>query len=283
VRARRPETGFGFLQGFAMKVYGPIFEHGAAFMNMGDGNYYGHNALVRVAAFADDACLPELPGRAPRGGLILSHDFIEAAFLRRAGWRVWMAPELDGSYEECPPNLIAFAKRDRRWCQGNLQHLRILFARGLHPMSRFHLGWGALAYCVAILWLIFLALGAGVIAEREFGSHDYFDANRRLFPIWPVFDLEQATLLLIATIALLLLPRALAVVHHVFARRRWHSPIRTGQTLGLFALEVAHSTLTAPVLMICHLRFIFAFAVGRAVSWSPKESEDGSLSAGASL
>lgn len=283
VRARRVETGFGFLLGFAMKVYGPLFEHGAAFINLGDGNYYGHNAIVRVDAFADQAGLPELSGRAPRGGLILSHDFVEAAFLRRAGWRVWMAPELDGSFEECPPNLIAFAKRDRRWCQGNMQHLRIVSAAGLRPMSRFHLGWGALAYCGAVLWLVFLLLGAGVIAEREFGSHEYFDANRRLFPIWPVFDLHQATLLLVATVALLLLPRVLAFLHYVMRSGAWQSPVRTGAALAVFVVEVVHSTLTAPVLMICYLRFVFAFVAGRAVSWSPKESEDGSLAPAACL
>ncbi len=283
VRARPAETGFGALQGYAMSVYGPVFEHGMSFLNLGDGNYYGHNAIIRMEAFAGDACLPELSGHAPRGGLVLSHDFVEAAFLRRAGWRVWMAPELDDSYEECPPNLIAFATRDRRWCQGNLQHLRILGARGLHPMSRFHLGWGALAYLGAALWLLFLLLGAGVIAERELVVHNYFDANRRLFPIWPVFDLEQATLLLIATLALLLLPRALAVLHHLAVTRAWMSPLRTGAVLGAFAVEVIHSTLTAPVLMVCHVRFVVAFALGRSVSWSPRQGEDGALPIGTCL
>lgn len=283
VRARRTETAFGVLQGFAMSVYGPVFEQGAAFINLGDGNYFGHNAIIRVDAFAESAGLPELPGRAPRGGLILSHDFVEAAFMRRAGWRIWMAPELTGSFEECPPNLIAFAKRDRRWCQGNLQHLRILPARGLHPMSRFHLGWGVLAYAGALLWLVFLLLGGAVIAERELGVHNYFGADRQLFPIWPVFDLEQATLLLIATGTLLLLPRTLALLHHLAVSGAWSSPAKAVSAVGLFLAEVCHSTMTAPILMICHLRFLFAFAIGRAVTWSPKESEDGSLSPAACL
>ena len=103
-----------------------------------DGNYWGHNAIIRTKAFAAHCGLPVLRGRPPFGGHILSHDFVEAALIRRAGYAVYMLPSLGGSYEECPPSLIDLSTRDRRWCQGNLQHLRVLPAKGLHPMSRQH-------------------------------------------------------------------------------------------------------------------------------------------------
>src|SRR3546814_8279021 len=85
-------------------------------------------------------------------------DFVEAALLRRAGWEVWLADDLGGSFEEPPPTLIDHAKRDRRWCQGNLQHIGVLAARGLRPLSRLHLGLGVMSYLSSLLWLLLLVL-----------------------------------------------------------------------------------------------------------------------------
>ena len=120
---------------------------------MGEANYYGHNAILRVSAFAPCCRLPVLSGRPPLGGEILSHDFVEAAYLRRGGWYCWILPELRGSYEEVPTNLLDYAVRDRRWVQGNLQHARLIGEPGLHWMSRLHLGMGIFAYLASPLWL----------------------------------------------------------------------------------------------------------------------------------
>jgi len=87
--------------------------------------------------------MSKLPGAAPLGGEVLSHDFVEAALMRRAGYKVLLAQELDGSYEECPPTLIAYAQRDQRWCQGNMQHIRLVFSTGMRAVSRLHFGMGA--------------------------------------------------------------------------------------------------------------------------------------------
>ncbi len=95
------------------------------------GPFWGHNAMVRVRAFAESCGLPELRGKPPFGGHVMSHDYVEAALLARAGWRVRLDDDLQGSYEEGPQNIIDHAKRDRRWCQGNLQHARLLAAPGL--------------------------------------------------------------------------------------------------------------------------------------------------------
>ncbi len=149
-------TFFARLQQFAGRVYGPLIAHGVAWWHGADSNYWGHNALIRTQAFAEQAGLPELPGRKPFGGHILSHDFVEAALIRRAGWGIHMVPALAGSYEESPPTLTDLAIRDRRWCQGNLQHIAVLPASGLHWVSRLHLLTGIGSYVMAPLWLLFL-------------------------------------------------------------------------------------------------------------------------------
>jgi membrane glycosyltransferase len=153
------DTLFARLQQFAVAFYGPVVSAGFAAWYQASGNYWGHNAILRTRAFAGAAGLPSLPGGPPLGGHVLSHDFVEAAFLRRAGWAVRMLPELHGSYEGCPPTLIDVAVRDRRWAQGNMQHVRILGARGMPWVSRMHLAMGAYAYVASALWALSLLVG----------------------------------------------------------------------------------------------------------------------------
>ena len=158
---------FARIQQFASSVYGPLHTAGLAFLQGPDGNYWGHNAIIRVHAFMQYCGLPRLPGRPPFGGEIMSHDFIEAALLRRAGWDVWMAPDIGGSFEEPPPTLLDYLIRDRRWCQGNLQHLRIVFAQGLTLPSRLHLAMGIMSYVSSPLWLLLLIVsGAEMMGPR---------------------------------------------------------------------------------------------------------------------
>jgi membrane glycosyltransferase len=162
------KTLFARLQQFSGRLYGPLIAAGIAWWHGTEGNYWGHNALIRLRAFAEDAGLPVLKGRKPFGGHILSHDFVEAALMRRGGWAIRMAPALGGSFEECPPSLLDFAARDRRWCQGNLQHLAVLPARGLHWVSRLHLLTGIGSYLTAPLWLLFLVFGVLISLQAQF-------------------------------------------------------------------------------------------------------------------
>src|SRR5258706_561694 len=173
---------------------------GIAWWHGSEGNYWGHNAIIRVSAFAKDAGLPELRGRKPFGGHILSHDFVEAALMRRAGWAIHMAPTLGGSFEECPPSLLDFAARDRRWCQGNLQHLAVLPARGLHWVSRLHLLTGIGTYLTAPLWLLFLVFGIMISLQAHFVSPEYFPKGFSLLPKWPAEDPSLAAWGVVCTI-----------------------------------------------------------------------------------
>ena len=170
-------TLFARLQQFAARLYGPLIATGLAYWHVGDSSYWGHNAIIRTRAFMDHAGLPDLPGQPPFGGLILSHDFVEAALMRRAGWKVYLLPEIGGSYEESPPSLIDFAERDRRWCQGNLQHSRLLLTRGFYWLSRFHLATGIMSYLASPIWLVFIGLGILLALQARFLRPEYFPAE----------------------------------------------------------------------------------------------------------
>ena len=214
-------TLFARLQQFAGRVYGPLIAHGLAWWHGAEGNYWGHNALIRTRAFAEQAGLPELRGRKPFGGHIMSHDFVEAALIRRGGWAVHMLPGLGGSYEECPPSLIDLAVRDRRWCQGNLQHAAVLPARGLRWISRLHLLTGIGSYLTAPLWLLFLLTGILIALQARFVPPDYFPQGKSLFPLWPVIDPVRAMWMFVGTMGLLLAPKLLgAIVVMVHGRER---------------------------------------------------------------
>jgi len=150
-RAAGRDSLYARTQQFATRVYGPLFTAGLHFWQLGESYYWGHNAIIRIAPFMRHCALGRLPGRGPLSGEILSHDFVEAALMRRAGWKVWMAYDLDGSYEEMPPNVIDELKRDRRWCQGNLINSRLFLLEGMNPAHRAVFMTGVMAYVSAPL------------------------------------------------------------------------------------------------------------------------------------
>ena len=152
---------------FANQCYGPIYARGLAAWHGLSSNFWGHNAIIRCRAFAECCLLPVLRGRPPFGGAILSHDFIEAALLRRAGWGVRFDVDINQSWEEAPPSLLDVIVRDRRWCQGNLQHSRLLFARGLTLATRLHLLTGIMAYVSAALWLLLVVVGLTIAVQAN--------------------------------------------------------------------------------------------------------------------
>ena len=270
-------TLFARMLQFAGRVYGPVFAAGQAFWQMGEGNYWGHNAILRTRAFIENCGLPELPGRPPFGGHIMSHDFVEAALLVRAGWSVWLVPELGGSYEEVPPTLLDYAKRDHRWCQGNLQHARILMARGLKAVSRFHLIGGIMSYVASPLWLAFLGLGLAVATVNTLFPRAYFGEQKQLFPDWPIFDATLAKSLFFLALGFLLLPRLLGVVLFLLdgpARRGAGGAARI--VVGT-AIELVYSTLLAPAMMLFQSKFVVKTLLGGSIGWMPQNRDDGGI------
>ncbi|MBT9470989.1 MAG: glucans biosynthesis glucosyltransferase MdoH [Pseudomonadota bacterium] len=256
-------TLFARLQQFAARIYGPVIAQGQAWWSGAEGNYWGHNAIIRTRAFADCAGLPHIKGGKPFGGHIMSHDFVEAALLRRGGWAVRMAPDLTGSFEEAPPSLLDMAVRDRRWCQGNLQHSAVLGAKGLHWVSRLHLARGVLAYLTAPLWLAFLVVGGVVWAQQR-------DAGQAV-------DAATAGALFAATMALLLIPKVMGAV--LIARRR-ASRLACGGTVSLalsVLAEIVISALMAPVFMLMHSRAVVEVLRGRHSGWAAQQRDEGRL------
>jgi membrane glycosyltransferase len=269
---------FARMQQFAGRVYGPLIAHGIAWWHGAEGNYWGHNAMIRTAAFAAQAGLPTLRGRKPFGGHILSHDFVEAALLRRGGWAIHMAPALLGSYEESPPSLADLAVRDRRWCQGNLQHAAVLPGRGLHWISRLHLLMGIGSYITAPLWLMFLLASILISLQARFVRPDYFPAGRSLFPVWPVIDPVRAMWVFGGTMAILLAPKLLSYLVLLVqsdARRDCGGGLRALLSL---LIETLIAGLIAPVAMLTQSGHVAAILFGRDAGWQPQRRDEGSIS-----
>jgi membrane glycosyltransferase len=273
-------TLFARIQQFAGRVYGPLIARGIAWWHGAESNYWGHNAIIRVQAFAEQAGLPLLKGGKPFGGHILSHDFVEAALMRRAGWGIHLVPSLAGSYEECPPTLTDYAMRDRRWCQGNLQHAGILPARGLHWVSRLHLLTGIGSYATAPLWLLFLLVGILISLQAQFIRPEYFPAGATLFPQWPAQDPVRAAYVFAGTMTMLVLPKLLGYLA-MLPRRRDRRGIG-GMTRGFISvvLETFVSALIAPIMMLMQCRSVTEILMGRDAGWSAQRRDDGTLANG---
>ena len=270
-------TLFARLQQFAARIYGPVIAAGVALWMGRDGNYWGHNAIIRTKAFAAHCGLPILRGRPPFGGHILSHDFVEAALIRRAGYGVYMLPDLSGSYEECPPTLIDLSTRDRRWCQGNLQHSRVMFAKGLHPISRQHFATGIMAYITSPLWMAQLLVGIALVMQASYIRPEYFPSGFTLFPSWPRFDPERSLELFALTMAIVLLPKFFGLILSLV-----HDTTRRGAG-GAFRLilsallEIILSALLAPIMMLIQAGHVMHFLFGLDTGWDPQRRNDGSI------
>jgi membrane glycosyltransferase len=219
--------------------------------------------------------LAALPGTGSLSGEILSHDFVEASLMRRAGWRVWIAYDLEGSYEQFPPNLISEVGRDRRWCQGNLQNARLIFEPGLHPVHRSVFLTGLLAYLSSPLWLSFLLLSTLLFATHVNELPKYFTEPYQLFPIWPTANLRLILLLVGLTASMLIAPKAMALAIIIGKGQAKHYG-GAGKLLLSGLLEFLHSMLLAPVRMLFHTQFVAAALAGIKLDWKSPPREDDS-------
>jgi membrane glycosyltransferase len=272
------ETLLQRLQQFACNTYGPPVAAGLAFWHRDQGNYWGHNAIIRTTAFAAAAGLPNLPGRKPFGGHIMSHDFVEAVLLQRAGYGVHMMPSLEGSYEGMPPNIIDVVARDRRWAQGNLQHLAIVSQPGLTPMGRVHLGMGATSYLISAVWALSLIVGVILALQGQQMIPSYFRDAKTLFPIWPIIDPGAALRLFLATLVVVLLPKMLGLI------LAWKEARAENDVLGAIRvtfgvlIETIYSMLIAPIFMVTQTVGAAEILAGLDSGWKPQKRNDGAIS-----
>jgi membrane glycosyltransferase len=270
------ETVLARIQQFASRLYGPVSVAGLNYWQLSEANYWGHNAIIRLAPFIRHCSLPELPGDGPFGGRILSHDYVEAALIRRAGWEVWLATDIEGNYEECPSTVVDLAERDRRWLQGNLQHTRLVVAKGFHPVNRIHFMLGILAYLASPLWLAFLVVST-IVAAKPGDTAALQMAGFAHYAHWSYPG--EAFCLFVYTIFFLFLPKILALLD---LRSRPAVVASFGgwrRLLPGVLCETAIFTLLAPVLMIFHSWFICLTLIGRKVGWTTQRRGVGPESA----
>ncbi len=261
------------IQQFANHVYGPMFAAGLNYWQLGDSQFWGHNAAIRIEPFMKHCALPRLSGRPPLGGDILSHDFVESALMRKAGYEVWLACDLEGSYEEMPPTLLDELKRDRRWCQGNMQHMRLLFTRGLYGAHRVLFLSGIMSYVSALLWFLFLAASTVMAVLQEIREPDYFPTGHSLFPDWPVWETQWAFVLMISTTIILFLPKICSILYVAFQQGKSRPFGGWAGLLFSFITEVLVSTLLAPTRMLFHAKFVFMTLLGRQISWEAQQRD----------
>lgn len=274
-------TLFARIQQFAARLYGPLVFGGLSFWQKEDGNYWGHNAIIRISAFMENCGLPKLPGKPPLGGYIRSHDFVEAAFMRRAGWSVVLLPELAGSYEEAPPTLLEYVKRDWRWCQGNLQHVRILPAKGLHGMSRVHLGVGIMSYVSSLLWLAFLV--TGLVSAVEHVRFQAIAAGGLQTGLSPAGAGPFQFGLLTAMLVMLLGPRLLSLTLLLRSGDLAKKFGGYSRALAGVVLETVFSALLAPTMMLFQTGFIISTLLEGDSGWNGQQRDDKGVSIGEAI
>lgn len=264
-RIMAADTLFGRLIQYAQSLYGEPYMAGLNYLQMGDATFWGHNAIIRLAPFIEHCGLPVLPGRTR----ILSHDFVEAALMRKAGFWVWLLPVNSGSYEETPPTLIDFLKRERRWCQGNLQHFWLLFARNLKRQSRLHFFHGMLGYLASPLWLSFLLLATALSSPLGAPPRPALPLTAAVKQVARAMTTEadkHAIALLAVTLGLLFVPKLL-ITGRVFLSR---SASRFGGRLRLLlscVLDTILFSILAPIAMLFRSRFVWAAVSGKGVKW----------------
>ncbi|MBA4612581.1 glucans biosynthesis glucosyltransferase MdoH [Stappia taiwanensis] len=259
-------SAFARIFQFGMRLGMRSYTLGSAWWQGECGPYWGHNAILRLAPFAEHCHLPELPGKGPLAGTILSHDQVEAVLMRRAGYEVRVIPRETESFEENPPNLLEFIRRDLRWCQGNLQYLKLLRMPGLYPLSRLQLLLAILMFTSAPAWLAFMATGAALAALN---SGEMVQIN------------AAAGLALFATILTMIFAPKIVTVIDILARRELRTAYGGGVRVVVSALtEIVFSALLAPVMAIAVSLFIAGLPFGRAIGWGAQVRETKGLPLG---
>ena len=256
------------IQQFATRLYGPLFTDGLAALQLGEAVFWGHNAIIRVEAFMRHCGLRHLRGWGFLRGSVLSHDFVEAACIWRAGYEVWLDPHVEGSFEESPPTLVDELERDRRWAHGNLQHLYFLFRRGVSGAHRMAFANGIMAYLASALWFAYLVLITVELAQFTLRPIEYFPDPNSPFPVWPEWQPQWAINLAVSTLFVLFAPKLLALIDVALDRERRRAMGGVGRLALGMVLEMAVSILLSPIRMLSHTRYVVVTLLNLPVRWA---------------
>jgi membrane glycosyltransferase len=268
VRMMQAHPKIGILQSLVVgmpssSAFARIFQfgmrHGMRSYTMGQawwvgdcGPFWGHNAVVRIKPFVEDCDLPLLPGQPPLGGHVLSHDQVEATLMRRAGYEVRVLPTENGSWEENPPTMLDFAQRDVRWCQGNMQYIKLLDLPGLYAMSRFQLVWAVLMFIGIPAWTLMIALLP--LAAWEGKAIASYPTGLAIF-------------LYVLFFVMYLMPKIAGLIDAVLTKggvARYGGPVRFAAST---VLELVFSFLQGAISTIRTTIFMIGLAFGKSVVW----------------
>lgn len=269
----RMTTLYGRIQQFANQIYSDIFCSGTHFWQLSEAQYWGHNAMIRLKPFIEHCILSPLQKR--KGPIhILSHDLVEATLMRRAGYGVWIAYDMNGSYEELPGNMIEDLKRDNRWCMGNLINLRLIFKSGITLTHRVMFLTSGMAYISSLLWLVFLIFSTLLLLVFNISEPQYFFQPNQFYPTWPRWDEQLAIQLLSTTMVLLFAPKLFS--YGIIIARTGAKDVGGIFKLTLSILiEMVWSMILAPIRMIFHSKFVVKAWLGSKIQWkSPSRSDD---------
>lgn len=247
---------------FGMRHGMRSYTAGSAWWQGDCGPFWGHNAAIRMQTFRDHCQLPVLPGKAPLGGHILSHDQVEAVLMRRAGYECRVVAEEDESFEENPPSLQDFIKRDLRWCQGNMQYLKLLDMPGIKPVSRLQLALAILMYVGAPGWMALIIFGAAQV---------FMPGGTEPFP-------ATLGLTLFATVmTMTFMPKIMGVLDTLLSPAKRRSYGGAAALLWGTFVELIFSALMAPLIGFAVARFMIGLAFGKRVAWEAQVRVGGGL------
>ena len=248
---------------FGMRLGMRSWTIGSAWWQSDCGPYWGHNAVVRLAAFKAHCHIAKLPAGSLLGEHILSHDQIEAALMRRAGYAVRVLPEEDLGWEENPPTLLEYMRRDQRWMQGNLQYGPFLVMPGLKPVSRFQLAFAMLMFLSSPAWIGLLVVGAAAAATSAKLS-DFIDPSAGSMLLW-------------LTLGMWFAPK-IATVLDVMTRNSLRLAFGGGpRFLASVAIETLFFIMLSPIMWVSHTLFLAGLPFGRAVGWIGQVRDDHSV------
>jgi membrane glycosyltransferase len=243
---------------FGMRHGMRAYTMGSAWWTGDCGPYWGHNALIRTRAFHDHCRLPVLPGVGPLGGHIMSHDQVEAVLMRRGGYHVRVLVEEGESWEENPPTLPDFVKRELRWCQGNFQYFKLLAWPGLKPVSRLQLVLAILMYLGAPAWMAFIGFGIAALFVPSEGG----------------YPAALGLLLFVVVMFMTFAPKILGVAGALLSGREAARYGGRRQLLGGALLELVHGMFIAPVVAFAVAVFAAGLLFNRKIEWraQPRDS-----------
>ncbi len=256
-------SAFARIFQFGMRHGMRSYTMGQAWWTADCGPFWGHNAYVRIKPFVEECDLPMLPGKPPLGGHVLSHDQVEATLMRKAGYEVRVLPMEGGSWEENPPTMLDFAMRDVRWCQGNMQYVKLLDLPGLLPMSRFQLLWAILMFVGIPAWTLMIALLPLATLHAQ---------------SVPDFPSGLAAALYITFFVMYLAPKIAGLVDALLTRggmAHYGGPLRF---FASAAIELVFSFLQGAVSTIRTSIFMVGLLFGKSVVWGGQNRDAAGIS-----